>query len=397
MKNTTKYYLYHIFTYLMLIFSSGSAILSFLRWKSLSSAEVGIFTGTISIVQVAMMFLSFFAADCIKKIKNAVAVCTIPRCIFFLIMMYVCKNETIGSKQLFILSMTACVINNVFLGVVNVLIYKLPYRIMDIREYPTVSNRVGILSNIISIVFLLFFLKFCNYFEYEKVMMVCFGMCTLFSILSGWIVLTMDEINEDVTEKRKRSFSAALLKLPSVYLLALPNFVRGIAMGIMGMASVVMISVLTDNATISSSLAVISSFSIMCACLLYNHFLKDIRSTQFTLIGGVVMFVSMSLMLAGKNTVVYCVMYFVAYIGMSFVDYSIPVYVTQVVEYENIGSYTSLRMLLTTLGTSVGSYIAGVMADNHSYILLIIGGGLELYVAVSYYITSKKLKYIYKS
>lgn len=393
MGNKAKYYIYSVLTNLVLTFSTGSIIQSFLKWKNMSLMEISIFTSLISITQTGMIILSIFVVDKIGSIKRTIAWLTLLRSIFFVAMMYICKTDSMKHAYIFNIVMLVCLLNNMSVGMINVLIYKLPYMIIDIQEYSGMLNTTGILVGIVTSLFPAFFVRLSSSFEYENMIFICFGICIVFSIAAGFICGSMKEVNSGSHKNNRKPILLSVLKLPATYLLALPNLMRGIAMGIIGMVSVIMLSTITDDVALSSVLSVILPLSTICACMVYNHFVRRIKVLQFILSGGFIMCIAMCFMLAGGNVIIFCIMYFIACFGMTFVDYSIPVYITEIVSYDAIGSYTAIRMFLTTLGTTLGNYVTGIVLDSHanSYMLLIAGGIMVLAAVLCYYAVSKKM------
>ena len=71
--------------------------------------------------------------------------------------------------------------------------------------------------------------------------------------------------------------------------------------------------------------------------------------------------------------------------------------VYQIVPYRISGSYTSVRMVLTTGGTALGSAFAGWLLENHGtteaiLLLTVTAGVLQLVSGVIYSVYLKKAK-----
>ena len=61
--------------------------------------------------------------------------------------------------------------------------------------------------------------------------------------------------------------------------------------------------------------------------------------------------------------------------------------VTQIVPYEQMGAYTSLRMMLMTGGSSLASLVGGLLIGNiPSFLLFTIAAGMLLICVVVYYL-----------
>ena len=59
---------------------------------------------------------------------------------------------------------------------------------------------------------------------------------------------------------------------------------------------------------------------------------------------------------------------------------AIPVIVAENIEFEIAGTYTALRMLLTTAGTALGTYVSGIVAENSA--------ALGLFAAAAVFLTA---------
>ena len=78
-------------------------------------------------------------------------------------------------------------------------------------------------------------------------------------------------------------------------------------------------------------------------------------------------------------------MYFAAYFGQIIVDNAVPVYVTEIVPYEYVGSYTAVRMLFLQPEPQSGSYISGVLAVDRPFVLIAVCAVSQMLHVMSYF------------
>lgn len=387
-----KYYCYTAFANIILQFSTGAIIQSFLSSKGLDNGQIGIFTLLISVMQVVTLFLSTFFSDRIINIPKTIAKFILPSLIFFSAMVYISTSKSMNVNTIFIISILVTCILNFFYGLRVVLEYKLPYYIIDISEYALLSNTSGIILSILGFAVTGLFLFFSTKFDYSNVITISFIISAGFAICASLIVFSFgNETNPTPNDGKKETnlFYKELFKMREVHVLSVPNFIRGIATGIMGMAAVVMLSSVTNDASLSSGLSAASSVGYIISCFIYTRIYKKFKTLLFTLFGASVEFIALLFILSnGSNVKIFVIFYIIAYIGQVFVDVSIPVYITEIIPYKYMGGFTSIRMLLFTAGTATGNYIAGVMSASHPKSLMILCGCAQLIAGIWYYIFS---------
>lgn len=408
MNNYIKYYIFTGAYNISQVFAGGAIIQSFLNYMGLGSVQISVFVLLGNVMQIVTMLLSVFFVDRIKNVPLSMATLTLPKALFPGAMAFVSLFSGIPTDAVFAVSLISYSVSAFFGGVRTAVDYKLPYYVVEMKDYPRLSNVSGIIINILGTAVSAAFVLLVRVFPYKNVITVCFGVCIVCLLVSSVIVLFFREnLNNEECEnmdggeiknfadrvgikKKRAAFSLDILKLRSMRYLAVPNFLRGVASGILGMAAVVMLSTVTDDAAVSSSLSIVSAGGSAVACFIYAKSYRRFKTTSFCLLGGIVMACSMSLMLVSGSVFVFSIMYLISYIGMTFVDFSIPIYICEIVPYEKIGAYTSVRMLLTTGGAAVGNSVAGVLADKSPLLLLVSGAFLQITVVFAYYLYDKK-------
>lgn len=387
-----RYYLFTACANIVLIFSSGAIIQSFLSSVGLSAKQIGVYTLCISVVQILTLLLSTFLTDRFKNIPRTIGLFTLPALLFFAVMIFLCVCPVGNPKRVFFLAVFACFFWNFFYGLRIVMEYKLPYYIADISEYPRLSNISGIILSVLGVVVSGLFIFLSKRFSYRGVIGVCFVLSLFFALLAAASVLSLKNEKPTACPRAQNSkIGLALFSLPQTKYLAVPAVIRGIGNGIMGMAAVVMLSCVTDDPVISSLLATVTAAATVFSCFLYSKIYRKIKTVRLMLIGGIIQAVALLFLLSG-STAVFLVFYFIAFAGEAIVDYGTPVYVTEIVPYEQIGGYTAIRMLLFTGGVAIGNYLAGMLSSAKPHLLMGICIAAQLIHVVWYFCFDKLFK-----
>ncbi len=392
--NLIKYYTYLGLYNIMTLFTSGTILQVFLNWKALSSEEISLIISFGFLMQTFGIGVSTFFADKIKNVSKVVAIFNIPLVLFPMLLLYLSAENALNAENILSLIIPVYAVFSFCIGVNATLAYKLPYHITDISNYGTISSVSGIISNLLGIGSSFVFVLLTGVYEYRKV--IFFGyLIVCFAIVSGVVaIFSVKKYEAELENVKQKNIAKEIwivLKTPFMKFLIVPNFLRGIGSGILGMSAVIMIAQLGASESISSLLSVAMAISVVIGCIIFGQIYRKIRVIKCVLVGGLVGTVFLCLMIANKNPMVFVLMYSLTWLFFTFVDYGIPVYVTQIVGYEHMGTYSAIRMLTHMSGTTVATFISGKMIDNNSFLLLLLGGACITISVVSYYAFEKTL------
>ena len=116
------------------------------------------------------------------------------------------------------------------------------------------------------------------------------------------------------------------------------------------------------------------------------------------LIGVLGLCVFLPLSIIKNDIALFLTLYGVAYLFMICVDTAIPVLITEIIPEDEIGGYTSIRMMVFTAGTAVSTLLISPIANAIGYVGLLAFASICLLICgVSYYVIAilcnrKKLK-----
>lgn len=392
MNNKLKYYISTAATSGAVTFTGSAITQSFFVSKGFSTHQIGIYSMCVSTVTMVAFFLSMVIADSVKNVPKTMAALLSPSILFLGAMIYICVSKGLSVNSMFVISVAACVIWNLFYGLKTTMDYKLPYYIADIKEYPVISNTSGIILSVLGISISGLFVFASKIFAYDNVILIAFIASVFFMITAMSALYSIGKNNVLVADKKENAkISLKIFLLPQTRILAGANIIRGIATGIMGMMAVIMLSFITKDTTVSSSLAVITPVATICSCFFYRKICRKIKTVNLSVIGGAVEVLGLLMMLLSVGNVkIFLVMFFVATAGQIIVDYSLPVYITEIIPYDYIGGYSAIRMALFYGGIVLGNYIVSAFTGSTPKMLFIICAAAQTVNVMWYYIYEKK-------
>lgn len=172
-----------------------------------------------------------------------------------------------------------------------------------------------------------------------------------------------------------------------------PNFLRGCANGIVGMMPVICIYDISNDASVVSSMTVALSISAILGSVLYRILGKRVKTKSVFMLGSLILFIALPLTLLGRIGAVFFVFYLIAGIGYSMVSISGAVYATEFIKAEDIGAFSSTRLIMIAAGQAVSSYIIGISIGKiPSVLILMIFGVCQLVSGILHYCYKNKIQ-----
>ena len=383
MNNFYKFYIRDSFNASALLFSAGSIIQGFMAFYGIDSVRMGYFTSIVTATQVATMLIYSGLADRVKDCKKTVALITLQYIWFFVAAIVLCLFPNASSSVAFWVILIFGIIQNVFIGMRSALDYKLPYLTIDMKKYAQLNAISGICSGICCVAVNLVFSRFLNSdnFEYSRVSLFGFVFAAMFILFSAFMTTRL-KVNSAVESPEKEKSKVSLftiLKSRSFLILAVPNLLRGLCMGTIGMAAVIWLADINSSPASTAVLVTISTLGSMFSCLGYSFLSKFVRQNVICFAGSIALILFMPLMMVGNNSVVFCIFYLLANVGFIFVNNSVPCRISEVVPYDMIAGYSALRLSITMGGSALASLVVGYLIGNvPSWTILLSAGVLQL-------------------
>lgn len=384
--NRTKFFLYTILSLIATTVITGSVLQTFMLEKGFSEESVGLYFSIMQMIQiVTMLFLSKWV-DGIKNVIKATASMYIFYIPFVLCLAILCFIDVDG---MFLILTGIGIVVNLAIGLINVLTYKIPYHIMDMKNYGTWSGIAGILSGVVAFAFsvLLTFLQ--KKFAYFEAMKYIFAIALIASSLLVIVVFSYKRVENNVNISRDKK-KIPILKYKPFTVLIFPNLLRGFCCGILSMAVTIgYFTDLLDNFS-SSLLLIVTQVASILGCVAYTCFAN--KEKFLLLICSIGVVITMPLMVM-KNTTFFLVFYGIAYIFITIINNAVPSAVVRIIDYEVSGQYNGNRMLLHTAGSFFASLFCGPMLKIFGpFLTMIITGVAQLVSGMVYFWYLRKRK-----
>lgn len=398
MSNYLKYYCHKGLFAVTTLFISGSIMQTFLAEIGFSGRQVGTYSALTNVVQIMVTVLNIFIADNLSNPKKLLAWLSLSPALLCLPMFLFCFRGRGDVTEVYFMIMLLCCVLNFFLGIKTIVEFRLPYMIIDIRNYARMENINGVISGIISVAVSALVAILMDIYPMRSVMAGGFLLCTVFSVLSAWVDVSMKVRKEyqvvsqkahkeyqDTPERRPAFRWEKLIKREFGYFY-IPNFLRGLTMGVISVIPVICRAEITTNASVLSGLATVLSLSAIVGSAIYLALQYRIRTPKLYLFWSAVQCLFLALMMSGKNVAVFFICYMIVCIGYNITNVAVPVYVTEIIPYEDIGSYTSVRLITMMAGQAIASYGATAVMDYvPGAVVLIIAGVTQLISGIMFY------------
>ncbi len=371
MPNYIKYYLRNIFYSIAVLFTSTSVIQIFLTELGITSKPIGIFTSLLSVVNVLTNIgFSAFADRC-RNVKRTISLLYLPIGGCFLLLIPLCLAEGMAAGTVFILTAVVCLLQMLFITMYTVLEYKLPYSIIDVRQYGQFMSVNGIITGIASTLASYILSELLGRYSYFTVLSIGFGVGAACTVLASLINSTLDTSRGEqltpASDKPKQEGVFAgfgkMLHEPSFRRLILPNFFRGFHMGMLNVAAVIAVACGFNTET-ASRLVTVSFLGNILGSLAYMFASHHLESRKLCLVGSIVTCISI-LMPFCSNTV-FLILYFTTVIGKIIVDYSVPSQVYANISADIACLYQTWRLIITTAGSVFSAAVSGFFIENIS-------------------------------
>ncbi len=390
-KNYLAYYLQTAAYNISATLSSGSVIQTYMLECGISENKVSLYVSALQIIQTVAMLLVSKATENIKDIRKAVAVSFSGYIPFFGAMIYLCGNFRIVPETRYIIIFSVSIILSLLMGIYNIVSYKLPHIIMDMKDYGKVLGQSGVVAGLLTIGVSSLMTLFLGRYEYFGTMRIFFavGAVTGITALLISFIYVKTASPEEKAEKVKINF----FKYKPFYELIIPNFMRGFSIGIFNLITVIGYSAGLLDSSAAAVIATVTQVAMLISCQTYSLIVRKITNGVLIITASVAFCVSAPLMTASKSKLLFYIFYFIAYFFVNYVAYAVPVLVATHIDYKCLSQYTAWRMALYTLGIAVGGALVPFMLNSFgATVALLVCGVTLLPCGIGYYLFEKKSK-----
>lgn len=379
--NEIKYYIANpIHACGFALVGTGSIIQGFLLKSGVTDEKVTTFVSVMLIVQMLIMTVSSKAVENMKGIIKVSALLPLLHIPLLVTMLYFCFIKG-TADTVYVCVLAAGILASAAYGLHGVLSYKLPYKIMNIKEYGRILGVSGVFLGL----FTTLFSFVINYFTSEKydyfssmVFFFAFGIAMF--VLNAFVASSFREVDDNNigTGKSEKDKKINIFSYKPFYILLAPNIMRGFHTGVWGVILVIGNSDGIIGGESGALLSALLQLALMIGCFIYSRIASKVEDGRLIFFSSLATAMLAPLMLVGKNATIFFIMYLIVSLCKNFIDYGVPTAVTKIVNYRYIGQYSAWRMVLHTLGWALGGVAVPYMMKLFgAYGTLIIAGALQ--------------------
>lgn len=393
MSNIKKYCICTTLYNVAFMFCSGAIMQTFLLQAGFTEGQVYILNSFMQIMQVVMMLALTFLSGKIKRVKMFTSISYLPLCALICVFLIGAISPELIKNGYVIAVFIVSGISYVGVGLYTILSYCLPYYTIDMKDYGKMTGISTAIAGGFSFLMSLVYSLLLSKFSYMKVTASFFIIAIVCFILTSIVCASMRTKNEGISkEEQKKSDVTAVFKNKHTYILLVPNFVRGLSVGIFNVIATIAISNGILNETTSSYVNVILQVATFAANLFFAFAYKKFSSKNLLLLATLGVCISFPFSLE-FGIVGFLCCFTVASFFRFVTDTAIPVIITEIIPKEQIGPYTSIRMLIFTGAQAVATLLITPLNTAIGYTGVLIFATVMLFICgLTYYFVAKSVK-----
>lgn len=393
MSNIKKYCIYTTLYNVGFTFCTGAIMQTFLIQAGFSEQQVYLLNSLMQIMQVAMMLVLTFLSGKIKRVKMVTSISCLSLSLLSGVFLIGAINPELIKHGYIIAVFIVAGVSYVGVGLYTILAYCLPYCTIDMKDYGKMTGISTAIAGGVSFLASLVYSLLLSKFSYMKTTASFFVIAIVCFILTSIVCASMraksvETSNEDVG----KSDVMAVFKNKNTYILLIPNFVRGLAVGVFNVIATIAISTSILNETTSSYVSVILQVATFSANVFFAFAYKRFSTKNLLLLATVGVCVSFPFSLEMGMAGFFCC-FAIASFFRFVTDTAIPVIITEIIPKEQIGPYTSIRMLIFTGAQAVATLLITPLQGAIGYTGVLIFATVMLFICgATYYAVAKRVK-----
>ena len=393
MSNIKKYCIYTTLYSIGFTFSTGAIMQAFLLQVGFDENQVYVLNSVMQIMQVVMMLILTFLSGKIKRVKLVTSISCTSLSILTGVFLMGAINPNLIKHGYVIAVFIVAGISYVGVGLYTILSYCLPYYTIDMKDYGKMTGVSTAIAGGASFLMSLLYTLLLSKFSYMKTTSSFFIVAIVCFILTGIMCASMQVKGAGVEREEKTDF-LAVFKNKTTYVLLIPNFVRGLSVGVFNVIATIAISTSILNEKNAPYVSVILQVATFLANLFFAFAYKKLSTKNLLLFSTIGVALSFPLCLE-FGVVGFFVCFTVASFFKFVIDTAIPVVITEIIPKEQIGPYTSIRMLIFTGAQAVGPLLITPLEGAIGYTGVLIFATVMLFICgVTYYAVAKSVKNI---
>ena len=366
---------------------------TFLIQVGFSPEQVYILNSLMQIMQVIMMLVLTFLSGKIKRVKMVASLSHLSLSLLTGVFLLGAINPELIKNGYVIAVFIVSAISYVGVGLSTILSYCLPYYTIDMKDYGKMTGIstaiAGGVSFLSSLVYSLLLLKF----SYMKTTATFFVIAIVCFILTSIVCASMREKTIEMNKENQGDNDViAVFKNKNTYLLLIPNFTRGLSVGILNVIAAIAISKSILNETTSSYLNVILQIAAFAGNIFFAFAYKKYSSKNLLLLATLGVCISFPFSLELGVIGFFCCFTIASFFRFVF-DTAIPVIITEIIPQEQIAPYTSIRMLIFTGAQAVATLLITPLEASIGYTGVLVFATVMLFICgIMYYAVARCVK-----
>ena len=393
MSNIVKYCIYTTIYNVGFTFSSGAIMQTFLLQAGFSDGQVYVLNSFMQIMQVAVMLVLTFLSGKIKRVKAVMSISYLSLSVLTLVFLMGAINPEFTKRGFVVAVFIFAGISYVGVGLYSILSYCLPYYTIDMKDYGKMAGVSVAISGGASFLVSLFYSLLLSKFEYMKTTAVFFVFAIICFIITSIVCASMKVKNAEPNgEVASKGDVGAVFRNKNTYILLIPNFTRGLSVGIFSVIATIALSANILNETTSSYVNVILQIATFLANVFFAFAYKKFSTKKLLLIATIGVCISFPFSLKLGVVGFFCC-FAIASFFRFVTDTAIPVIITEIIPKEQIGPYTSIRMLVFTGAQAVATLLIKSLEGVIGYTGILIFATVMLFICgITYYVVAKCVK-----
>lgn len=393
MYNEIKYGFVNAMWPICLLFINGTILQSFMLESGITEERVQAFVSVMQIIQCAATVLLSRRLERVNRVTKTSAFSYLLHLPMLLVLGIFCLLPELDAACKLMVLFVFGTVSNVALGMYNILLYKVPYHIIDMRYYGRLLSVSGIVTGICGILFSSLFSAGIKRGEYFSVTLFFVASAVMMTVFCSLTEFSYKETGKSAAGAKHADLKTSLLRYKPFIHMMLPNLLRGFCLGIVNLtATIGYYFEILDGATVGY-LVVITNAAVMVSCLVYGRLSVRQAEGKLILVCSVVVCIGLSFMLVNKNVWIFLICYGLIYFAFYLINSAVPVAITRMVAYGILGRFTAWRMMLHAAGGALSGFVCVPMLRMLGGVsTMIIVGVLQLIAGAGYYICVRKYR-----
>ena len=373
------------------MFCSGSILQTFMISLNISDTTISFYNALIQLSQAIAIVVMVFVADKIRKTIKSFSLIVLSISIIA-ISLFIClfiRSDILAVKLVIFISSA---FTYMLIGIRFSLDYRVLYEIFDVKSTGKILGLAMAISGLASFGLSALYSYTVAIYNYYDVMIYFFAFA-MFCIILSSVISGFFKKTTETKPKQHKGLDFDAFKNKTILSFTIPSFARGFAAGIISLVTVVGFSkgiLSVKTATYVTLVAQITSFM---GNMLFSFLNKKIKAHITILLFSIILAIALPLTLVSGELILFLVFYAIVNFSLMIVNISVPILGYDVIPYNQIGSFTCVRLMIQMIGSVVASLTYKPLSNLVGYLwLFVITSVVQIICGLSHFLVVKKAK-----